>query len=72
MTKQVPNAVNIRLKRLLSNKRIVHESREMYIEAVKNCGFNEEFTNLEPKKLNIIIVIICIKIKKLLIIVIIK
>ena len=24
----------------------------MYIEALKNCGFKEEFTYLEPKKIN--------------------
>ena len=47
--KQVPKAVNMRLRRLSSNKKIFHESRKMYIESLKNSDFKEEFTSLEPK-----------------------
>ena len=39
----------MRIRRLSSNKKIFHESSKMYIEALKNCGFKEEFTYLEPK-----------------------
>ena len=35
--------------RLSSNMKIFHESSKMYIEALKNNGFKEEFTYLEPK-----------------------
>ena len=52
MIKQVPKAVNTRIRKLSSNKKIFHESSKMYIEALKNCGFKEEFTYLEPKKIN--------------------
>ena len=34
-------------------KKIFHESSKMYIEALKNCGFQEEFTYLEPKKIEL-------------------
>ena len=30
--------------------KILHESSKMYIEALKNSGFKEEFTYLEPRK----------------------
>ena len=55
------------IRRLSSKKKIFHESSKIYIEALKNRGFKEEFTYLELKKM--IIVIICIKIKKLFLIV---
>ena len=41
----------MRISRLSLNKKIFHESSETYIEALKNCGFKEEFTYLEPKKI---------------------
>ena len=47
--KQVSKAVNMKISRLSSNKKIFHESSKMYIEALKNSGFKEEFTYLEPK-----------------------
>ena len=47
--KQVPKAVNTRIRRLSLNQKIFHESSKMYIEALKNGGFKEEFTNLELK-----------------------
>ena len=49
MIKQVPKAVNRRIRRLSSNKKIFHESSKMYTEALKNSGFKEELTYLEPK-----------------------
>ena len=45
--KQVPKAVNTNISRLSSNKKILHESSKMYIEAIKNSGFKEEFTYLK-------------------------
>ena len=39
----------MRLWRLSSNKKIFHESIEIYIEAHKNSGFKDDFTYLEPK-----------------------
>ena len=50
--KQVPKAVNTRISRLSSNKKIFHESNKMYIEALKNSEFKEEFTYLEPQMPN--------------------
>ena len=47
--KQVRKAVNARMSRSSSNKKIFLESSEMYIEALENSGFKEEFTYLEPK-----------------------
>ena len=46
--KQVPKVINTRISSLSSNK-IFHESSKMYIEALKNSGFKEEFTYLEPR-----------------------
>ena len=39
----------MRIRRLSLDKKIFHESSKMYIEALKNSGFKEEFTYLEPK-----------------------
>ena len=50
--KQVPKAVNMRISRLSSNKKSFHENSKMYIKALKNIGFKEEFTYLEPKMPN--------------------
>ena len=50
--KQVPKAVNMRIIRLSSNKKIFHESSKMYIEALKNSGFKEEFIHLELRTPN--------------------
>ena len=41
----------MRIRRLSSNKKIFHESCKMYMESLKNSGFKEEFTYLEPKKI---------------------
>ena len=37
--KQVPKAVDMRIRRLSLNKKIFHESSKMYIEALKNSVF---------------------------------
>ena len=37
--KQVPKAVSTRIRRLLSNKKIFHESSQPYIEALKSWWF---------------------------------
>ena len=50
--KQVPKAVNTRISRLSSNKKIFLESSKMYIEALKNSGFKEEFSYLESRMNN--------------------
>ena len=50
MIKQVLIAVNTRITRLSSNKKIFHESSKMYIEVLKKSGF-KEFTYLEPKRI---------------------
>ena len=47
-----------RISRLSSDKKIFHESNKMYIEALKNSGFKEEFTYVEPKVPNNINIII--------------
>ena len=50
ISKQVPKAVNTRIRKWSSSKKKFHESYTMYNEALKNSGFKEEFTYLEPKK----------------------
>ena len=41
----------MRTRRLSSNKKIFHERSKMYIEALKNSSFKEDFTYQEPKKI---------------------
>ena len=53
--KQLPKAVNTRISRLSSNKKLFHESSRMCIEALKNSGIKEVCTYLEPKMPNNII-----------------
>ena len=45
--KKVPKAVNWRICKLSVNEKIFKESRKMYIDALKNNGFKEEFRYLE-------------------------
>ena len=45
--KQVPKAVNLRIRKLSANEKIFKESSKIYIDALKNSGFKEEFTYLE-------------------------
>ena len=45
--KQVPKAVNLRIRNLSANEKIFQESSKIYMDALKNSGFREEFTNQE-------------------------
>ena len=47
--KLVPQAVDMRIRRLLSIMNIFHDNNKSYIEAFKSSGFREEFTYQEPK-----------------------
>ena len=49
--KQVPKAVNTRIKRLSSNKNVFHENGKMYIETLRNSDFKEGVNYIEPKKI---------------------
>ena len=53
--KQVPKAVKLRICKLSANLKIFKESSKMYIDALKNCGFKEEFRYLEENIPNDII-----------------
>ena len=43
--KQVPKAVNLRIRNLSANEKIFQESSKIYMDALKNSSFREEFTN---------------------------
>ena len=43
--KQVPKAVKLRIRNLSANEKIFQESSKIYMDALKNSGFREEFTN---------------------------
>ena len=45
--KQVPKAVNLRICKLSTNEKNFKESSKMYIDALKNSGFKEEFRYIE-------------------------
>ena len=45
--KQVPKAVNLRICKLSANEKIFKESSKMYIDALKNSSFKEDFRYLE-------------------------
>ena len=45
--KQIPKAVNLRIRNLSANKKKFQESSKIYMDALKNSGFREEFTNQE-------------------------
>ena len=45
--KQVSKAVNLRICKLSANEKIFKESSKMYIDALKNSSFKEEFRYLE-------------------------
>ena len=45
--KQVPKAVNLRIRNLSANKKIFEESSKIYRDELTNSGFREEFTNQE-------------------------
>ena len=46
INKQVPKAVNLRIRNLSPNEKIFQESK-IYMDALKNSGFREEFTYQE-------------------------
>ena len=50
--KQVPKAVNLRICKLSANEKKFIESSKMYIDALKNSGFKEEFRYLEENITN--------------------
>ena len=45
--KQVPKAVNLRIRNLSSHEKIFRKSRKMYIDALKSSGYKENFTYKE-------------------------
>ena len=45
--KQVLKAVNLRIRNLSANEKIFQESSKIYMDALKNSGFREEFTYQE-------------------------
>ena len=47
--KQVPKAVNLRIRNLSANEEIFRKSSKMYIDALKNNGYKENFTYKEEK-----------------------
>ena len=47
--KQVPKAVNLRIRNLSANEEIFRKVSKMYIDALKSSGYKENFTNNEEK-----------------------
>ncbi len=47
--KQVPKAVNLRIRNLSANEEIFWKSSKMYIDVLKSSGYNENFTYKEEK-----------------------
>ena len=47
--KQVPKAVNLRIRNLSVNEEIFRKSSKMYIDALKSSGYKENFTYKEEK-----------------------
>ena len=45
--KQVPKEVKLRIRNLSANEKIFQESSQIYMDALKNSGFREEFTYQE-------------------------
>ena len=50
--KQVPKAVNMRIRRLSSSMKIFQDSNKMYTEVLKSSRFREKFTYQETKMSN--------------------
>ena len=50
--KQVPKAVNLRIRNLSVNKEIFQKSSKMYSDALKSSGYKENFTYKEEKVTN--------------------
>ena len=47
--KQVPKAVNLRIRNLSANEEIFRKGSKMYIDALKSSGYKESFTYKEEK-----------------------
>ena len=45
--KQFPKAVNLRIRNLSPNEKIFQESSKIYMDALKNSSFRDEFTYQE-------------------------
>ena len=50
--KQVPKAVNLRIRNLSANEEIFRKGSKMYIDALKSSGYKENFTYKEEKMPN--------------------
>ena len=50
--KQVPKAVNLRIRNLSVNEEIFRKSSKMYIDALKSSGYEENFTYKEETVTN--------------------
>ena len=50
--KQVSKAVNLRIRNLSADEKILKESREIYMNALKNSGYKENFTNKDENITN--------------------
>ena len=50
--KQVPKAVNLRIRNLSANEEIFRKGSKMYIDALKSSGYKENFTYKEEKVTN--------------------
>ena len=48
--KQIPNAVDIRINKLSSNKKIFYENNRIYDEALEKSGFKQRLEYLEVLK----------------------
>ena len=47
--KQVPKAVNLRIRNLSADEKIFRKGSKMYIDALKSSGYKESFTYKEEK-----------------------
>ena len=47
--KQVPKAVNLRIRNLSANEEIFRKGSKIYIDALKSSGYKESFTYKEEK-----------------------
>ena len=50
--KQVPKAVNLRIRNLSANEEIFQKRSKMYIDALKSSGYKEKVPNDNNKEIN--------------------
>ena len=50
--KQVPKAVNLRIRNLSANEKIFRKGSKIYIDALKSSGYKQNFTYKEENMLN--------------------